>query len=93
VGSAALLTLSLAVSHRAQVRCVVLVDPPWPVGDLPYVRRIVSNPSLPIEQVDTASDLPIGHPDVVSAVLRALAAADPGDRVRRTLSGLVQRTR
>lgn len=88
-GSAALLTLSLAVSHRAQVRCVVLVDPPWPVADLPYVRRIVSHRSLPIEQVDTASgDLPIGHPDVVSAVVRALAAADPADRARRGLPRL-----
>lgn len=90
-GSAALLTLSLAVSHRAQVRSVVLVDPPWPVADLPYVRRIVSNPELPIQQVDTGTDLPVGHPDVVATVLRALAAADPaaGGRSKGKLSGLL----
>lgn len=90
-GSAALLTLSLAVSHRAQVRSVVLVEPPWPVADLPYVRRIISHPELPIQQVDTGVELPIGHPDVVDAVLRALAAADPaaGGRSKGKLSGLL----
>ena len=73
---AALLTLALAVGHRDQVASVVLVDPPWPVSDLPYVRRIVGDPDLPLQQVVTADALPLGHPDVVRAVLRAVAPLD-----------------
>lgn len=75
-GSAALLTLAIAVAHRDEVASVVLVDPPWPVGDLPHVRRIVDDTDLPIQQVDTADALPLGHPDVVRAVLRAVAPLD-----------------
>jgi hypothetical protein len=72
-GETALLTLSLAVAHRAQVRSVVLVDPPWPIADLPYVRRIVDDHDLAIQQVETGDNLPLSHPSVVTAVMCALA--------------------
>ncbi|HYS39841.1 MAG TPA: hypothetical protein VEO01_29855 [Pseudonocardiaceae bacterium] len=79
VHDTALLALSLAVSHRDLVRSVVLVDPPWPEHDLDAVDRIVHDPGLVVRQVwtDTAEGrLPIGHPDVVAAVVRALVSAD-----------------
>ena len=79
VHDAALLTLSLAFGHRDLVRLVVLVDPPWPEHDLSAVGRIVNDPELVVRQVrtDGAGDrLPVGHPDVVAAVVRALVSAD-----------------
>ncbi|HEY3754211.1 MAG TPA: hypothetical protein VGL80_33885 [Pseudonocardiaceae bacterium] len=76
-GDAALLTLSLARQYRAGVASVVLVDPPWP-DDVEAGQRIVDDPSLEVAQVWTDPDdtLPIGHPDVVRAVLLALLSAD-----------------
>jgi pimeloyl-ACP methyl ester carboxylesterase len=82
-GDAALLTLSLARQHRAVVESVVLVDPPWS-GGVETGQRIVDDPTVEVFQVDTGTDaLPIGHPDVVRAVLVALVSADlwPDDRV------------
>jgi pimeloyl-ACP methyl ester carboxylesterase len=76
-GDAALLTLSLAGQYRAGVVSVVLVDPPWP-DDVEAGQRLVDDPSLQVAQVwtDPEDMLPIGHPDVVRAVLLALLSAD-----------------
>ncbi|HEX4723920.1 MAG TPA: hypothetical protein VH333_15495 [Pseudonocardiaceae bacterium] len=79
VHDAALLTLSLAVDHRDLVRSAVLVDPPWPEHDSSAVGRIVNDPGLVVREVrtDAAGDrLPIGHPDVVAAVVRELVSVD-----------------
>jgi pimeloyl-ACP methyl ester carboxylesterase len=85
-GDAARLALSLAEGHRAAVASVVLVDPPWPVGDRAVVRDITDDPTLAAFQVATGPEeaLPIGHPDVVRAVLQALLSADlwPADPTR-----------
>jgi pimeloyl-ACP methyl ester carboxylesterase len=76
-GDAALLTLSLARRYRPGVSSVVLVDPPWS-GDVESEQRIVDDPVVEVCQVWTGPDdaLPIGHPDVVRAVLLALLSAD-----------------
>jgi hypothetical protein len=85
----ALVALSLAVGHRDLVRSVVLVDPPWPEHDLSVVGGIVNGSGLAVWQVrtDAAGDrLPVGHPDVVAAVVRALVSVDiepPEDTVSR----------
>jgi hypothetical protein len=79
VHDAALLTLSLAAGHRDLVRLVVLVDPPWPEHDLSAMRRILHDPEPPVRQVridGTGDRLPVGHPDVVAEVVRALVSAD-----------------
>ena len=79
VNDAALLTLSLALWHNDVVRSVVLVDPPWPEHDVSAIGRIVNDPRLVVQQVRTDGDgstLPIGHPDVVHAVVQALVSAD-----------------
>jgi pimeloyl-ACP methyl ester carboxylesterase len=79
VNGAALLALSLAVRHNDVVRSVVLVDPPWPEHDMSAIGRIVNDPQLVVQQVRTDGDgpaLPIGHPEVVRAVVRALVSAD-----------------
>jgi pimeloyl-ACP methyl ester carboxylesterase len=89
VNGAALLALSLAVRHNDVVRSVVLVDPPWPEHDMSAIGRIVNDPQLVVQQVRTDGDgpaLPIGHPEVVRAVVRALVSADvepAGTRVPR----------
>ncbi|HEX9335865.1 MAG TPA: hypothetical protein VF892_08255 [Pseudonocardiaceae bacterium] len=89
VHDAASLSLSLADGHRGLVRSVVLVDPPWPEHDPGAVGRLVNDPGLVVRQVrtDAAGDrLPVGHPDVVDAVVRALVSVDvapPDDMVSR----------
>jgi pimeloyl-ACP methyl ester carboxylesterase len=77
-GDAALLTLSLAKQYRGSVGSVVLVDPPWPDGDLGPVLRVLDGAGPEVYQVVTGPDdaLPIGHPDVLRAVLQALLSAD-----------------
>lgn len=85
-GGTALLTLSLAVAHRSQVHSVVLVDPPWPVDDLPYVRRIVGDQELTIQQVET-DHLPLSHPSVITAVMCALAPTRMNEDQAATSSG------
>jgi pimeloyl-ACP methyl ester carboxylesterase len=84
-GGAAVRTLSLAVSHPDHVRGVALVNPPWPVSDLPALRLTVNHPDLILGQVDaetvtwTGPDpLPIGHPEVVGAVVRMLLTIGVG---------------
>jgi hypothetical protein len=79
VHDAALLTLSLAVDHRDLVRSVVLVDPPWPAEDRSALDGVMGEPELVVRQVraDVSGDrLPVGHPDVVAAVVRELVSAD-----------------
>jgi pimeloyl-ACP methyl ester carboxylesterase len=84
-GGAALLTLSLAVSEPDHVRGVVLVNPPWPAVDLPALRLVVNHPDLILGQVDAETvtwagpdPLPIGHPEVVGAVVRMLLTIGVG---------------
>ncbi len=76
-GDAVLLTLSLAKRYRAGVGSVVLVDPPGPAEDDTSVRFLVDDPDFDVRQVRTGPDnvLPIGHPDVVRAVVEALLSA------------------
>ena len=74
----ALLVLSLAARLPGTVRSVVLVDPPWD-ADMPALTRVVP---VPVHHVVTGGSeqavdwLPLGHPDVVVAVLEALMSAD-----------------
>jgi pimeloyl-ACP methyl ester carboxylesterase len=75
---AALLALTLARKHESAVRSLVLVDPPWPPGDKGIVRDFIGDLPLPVSEVATGPDeaLPIGHPEVVRAVLQALVSGD-----------------
>lgn len=77
-GDAALLALSLARRHESTARSLVLVDPPWPSTDVSMAREVVGDIALDVRQVETGPDaaLPIGHPDVVRAVLQALVSGD-----------------
>ncbi|TCO45367.1 hypothetical protein EV192_121131 [Actinocrispum wychmicini] len=78
-GDAALLTLSLAARRPDVVRSVVLVDPPWKPDDVPPQDDIA--PAGTVQYVMTSKSghiggrLPMGHPDVVAAVVRAVATA------------------
>lgn len=79
VQDTASLTLSLAAAHRDLVRLVVLVDPPWQEDDASATDRVENDPELVVRQVRTGDGedrLPVGHPDVVAAVVRALVSAD-----------------
>lgn len=77
-GEAALLALSLAKRHESAARSLVLVDPPWPSTDVSTARAAVGDIALDVSQVETGpgAALPIGHPDVVRAVLQALVSGD-----------------
>ncbi|HEX4721868.1 MAG TPA: hypothetical protein VH333_05085 [Pseudonocardiaceae bacterium] len=85
VQDAAPLALSLAVAHRDLVRSVVLIDPPWSRDDPGAAGDIVHDPGLVVRHVRTdaaGGRLPVGHPDVVAAVVRELVSVDaepPGD--------------
>ena len=81
IGSSALLAVALAMSHRDLVRSLIVVDPPWRGADLAEVRRFGDEGSLVIHQIETTNDtasatLPIGHPEVVRAIVRVLVGAD-----------------
>ncbi|MBV9314494.1 MAG: hypothetical protein JO100_12345 [Pseudonocardia sp.] len=90
VGSAGLLAVALAMSHRDLVRSLIVVDPPWSAHDLAEVWRFIDDDKLLIYQIetttqavsgidgDTHATLPIGHPDVVQAIVQVLVAADAG---------------
>ncbi|GLZ30032.1 hypothetical protein Lesp02_22220 [Lentzea sp. NBRC 105346] len=73
--------LSLASRHRELIRAVLLVDP--------------EVPDLSAEGVDVRvvaahgdeSPLPLGHPDVVIAVVRSLLALDEGEDLEPRRSG------
>ena len=83
IGSSALLAVALAMSHRDLVRSLIVVDPPWRGADLAEVRRFGDEGSLVIHQIETTNDtasatLPIGHPEVVRAIVRVLVGADAG---------------
>lgn len=90
IGSSALLAVALAMSHRDLVRSLIVVDPPWRGEDLAEVRRFGDEGSLLIHQIETTNDtesgvapgntarLPIGHPEVVRAIVQVLISADAG---------------
>ncbi|HJP78909.1 MAG TPA: hypothetical protein VJ914_31840 [Pseudonocardiaceae bacterium] len=90
VGSSALLAIALAMVNRTLVRSVIVVDPPWPGDDLRELVGFVNEDTLTIRQIETTngaapgvgsgphSTLPIGHPEVVSAIVRVLVSADAG---------------
>ena len=87
----ALLVLSLATRRPESVRSVVLVDPPWE-PDMPALATVVP---VTVQHVVTSGSaqaedwLPLGHPDVVVAVLEALMSADlwPDNGVEPRLPG------
>jgi pimeloyl-ACP methyl ester carboxylesterase len=78
-GDAALLAVSLAAERPDVVRTVIVVDPPWQDEDLSSVRDIASSVSVHHVVTNTpgrdAEGLPLGHPDVVRAVLGTLLSA------------------
>ena len=81
IGSSALLAVALAMTHRDLVRSLIVVDPPWPAEDLAEVRRFGDESTLMIQQIETADQsttLPIGHPDVVRAIVQVLITAGAG---------------
>ncbi|HEX3647874.1 MAG TPA: hypothetical protein VHV49_05565 [Pseudonocardiaceae bacterium] len=76
-GDAALHAVLLAARCRALVRSLVLVDPPWPAGS-----PLGDLGSVMVQHLVTGErGAPLGHPDVVAAVLEALVSADlwPGN--------------
>lgn len=81
-GDAALLAVSLAAQRRDVVRGVILVDPPWQDESLSSVGD--TTPSVTVHHVVTGQSghdrdgLPLGHPDVVRAVLGTLLATEIG---------------
>jgi hypothetical protein len=59
----------LVQAHSDLVRCLLLVDPEADV-DLPSARVIVRSHDAPDDRIE--APLPLGHPDVVAGVLKAL---------------------
>jgi pimeloyl-ACP methyl ester carboxylesterase len=73
IGSSGLLAVALAMANRDLVRSLIVVDPPWPSDDLAELNRFVDSGSLITRQIQTPdAALPIGHPDVVSAIVQVL---------------------
>lgn len=69
--------VDLASRHRELIRAVLLVDP----------EREVSSPAVRIINGDGPKPLPLGHPDVVVAVVRELLALDTGEDLQPRPSG------
>ncbi len=100
IGSSALLAVALAMTHRDLVRSLIVVDPPWPGGDLADVARFVDEEMLMLRQIETTTQaapgvdpgndatLPIGHPEVVRAIVQVLVSADAGLPVEEDRPGL-----
>lgn len=90
VGSSALTAVALAMSNRDLVKSLIVVDPPWPGDDLRDLNRFVDEEALVVQQIETTTKdapgigsepdakLPIGHPEVVAAIVRVLMSADAG---------------
>lgn len=88
VGESALLAVGLALAHRDLVRSLIVVDPPWPSDHLRELARFIDDNALPIQQIETTTEpapgadevrpLPIGHPDVVRAIMQVLVETDVG---------------
>jgi pimeloyl-ACP methyl ester carboxylesterase len=101
VGSSALLAMALALANRDLVRSVIVVDPPWPGDDLRELAHFVNEDKLIVRQIETTTEaargigpgpnlaLPIGHPEVVSAIVRVLVSADAGPPDGTDESGVV----
>jgi pimeloyl-ACP methyl ester carboxylesterase len=79
-GDAAPLAVSLAAQRPESVRSVVLVDPPWAPDDDSPVEDVID--SVAVHRVVTDGTgspvdlLPLGHPEVLAAVLTALVSSD-----------------
>jgi pimeloyl-ACP methyl ester carboxylesterase len=92
IGSSALLAMAMAMTHRDLVRSLIVVDPPWPGDDLAEMNRVIDEETLLIRQIETTTrtgpgiapdhdaTLPIGHPEVVRAIVQVLVSADAGLR-------------
>ena len=87
VGGSALLAVALAMANLDLVRSLIVIDPPWPEGDLREIGRFVDEDRLVVHAILTgaaATDaapgslLPIGHPEVVRAIVEVLVSADAG---------------
>lgn len=74
-GDAALLTLSLAARRSDVVRSVVLVDPPWKPDDAQPQDDASQAGSVQYVMANGSGHMPIGHPDVIQAVSRALGTS------------------
>lgn len=79
-GSAALLAISLATEQPDRVRSIVLAGPPLGNGGASLAGDTIGSACVyhvvTAESDVEADRLPLGHPDVVAAVVRALLAAD-----------------
>ncbi len=88
VGESALLALGLALAHRDLVRSLIVIDPPWPGDHLRELTRFIDENTLHVQQIETTNGtapgvgveatLPIGHPEVVRAIVQVLVEADVG---------------
>jgi hypothetical protein len=84
IGGSALVAVALAMANRDLVRSLVVVDPPWPGDDLRELNRFIDSESLVTHQIETTAmpgsdtTLPIGHPEVVRAIVQVLVEADVG---------------
>ena len=88
IGESALLAVGLALAHPDLVRSLIVVDPPWPGDDLRELTRFIDRSTLLVQQIETTTEaapgidsgatLPIGHPEVVRAIVQVLLEADIG---------------
>ncbi len=88
VGSSSLLAVALATANRGRVRSLIVVDPPWSADDLRDMVRFIDEDTLIVRQIETTAKaapdigsgpdttLPIGHPDVVAAIIQVVLSAD-----------------
>ncbi|SER24487.1 hypothetical protein SAMN05216188_109123 [Lentzea xinjiangensis] len=65
----------LVRNHEGLVRSLLLVDPEVEV-DEPWIRVVTRTEDTPAEDARMPAPLPLGHPDVVSGVLKALSDLD-----------------
>jgi hypothetical protein len=82
-GRATVPAMELAVDCAATVRSLVLVDPPEPdVGELTALARELGIENMPVQLVVSSAErrtvrpLPLGHPEVVSAVVQTVAVVE-----------------
>ena len=90
-GTAARPALTLAADCASVVRSVVLVDPPLSaLPELAGLARGLGADSVPVQLVvsttrdATDAPLPLGHPEVVSAVVQTMAAVESEAAAVRT---------
>lgn len=72
--------IALAEQFADLVSQVLLVDPVPRTPDSPLVEVVARSTDEPADRDRVAAPLPLGHPDVVTGVVAALAHADLADR-------------